>query len=46
MWNIVNGSTVLPQTIVLNPEGVVIYNQKGSVTKEMLDALFAEALGE
>ena len=46
IWNIVNGSSTLPQTIVLNRDGVVIYNQRGSVTPEMLSALYRQAAGE
>lgn len=40
------GSTMLPQTIVLNPRGVVTYNQVGSVTLEKLTALVEQAAGE
>ena len=43
VWTLVNGSSTLPQTIVLNRDGVVIYNQKGSVTPEMLAALYKQA---
>ncbi len=43
LWKIVNGSSTLPQTIVLNRHGEVIYNQKGSVTPEMLAALYTQA---
>ena len=43
IWGIVNGSSTLPQTIVLNRRGEVIYNQKGSVTPEMLSALYEQA---
>ncbi|MBR4539431.1 MAG: redoxin family protein [Clostridia bacterium] len=39
---IVGSSGVLPQTIVLNRRGEVIYNQVGSVTEEMLAALYAQ----
>ena len=46
LWGIVNGSSTLPQTIVLDRNGTVIYNQKGSVTPEMLDALYAQASGD
>ncbi len=42
-FEIVNGSSTLPQTIVLNRCGEVIYNQKGSVTPEMLAALYEQA---
>lgn len=43
VWNIVNGSSTIPQTIVLDRNGVVIYNQKGSVTPIMLEALYEQA---
>jgi thiol-disulfide isomerase/thioredoxin len=46
VWNIVNGSSTLPQTIVLDRNGVVIYNQKGSVTPEVLAALYKQASGD
>jgi thiol-disulfide isomerase/thioredoxin/Fe-S-cluster-containing hydrogenase component 2 len=45
LWKIVNGSSTLPQTIVLDRNGTVIYNQKGSVTPEMLAALYEQAAG-
>ena len=37
------GSQMLPQTIVLDPYGVVTYNQVGSVTYESLTALVQSA---
>ncbi len=43
VWRITDGSSTLPQTVVLNRRGEVIYNQKGSVTQEMLAALYEEA---
>ena len=43
VWNTVNGSSTLPQTIVLNRRGEVIYNQKGSVTPEMLATFYEQA---
>ncbi len=43
LWNIVGGSSTLPQTIVLNRKGEVIYNKIGSVTPEVLDSLYEEA---
>ena len=46
LWGIVNGSSTLPQTIVLDRNGTVIYNQKGSITPEILDSLYAQAAGE
>ena len=44
-WNAVNGSSTLPQTVVLDRNGTVIYNQVGSVTPEALAALYAQASG-
>ncbi len=35
----VGGSTMLPQTLVLNPRGEVVYNKVGSVTYEALREL-------
>ena len=43
IWNIVGGTTAMPQTIVLNRKGEVIYNQRGSVTPEMLETLYTQA---
>lgn len=43
LFKIVNGGSTLPQTIVLNRRGEVIYNQVKSVTPEMLEALYQEA---
>ena len=43
IWQIVNGSSTLPQTIVLDRNGIVIYNQRGSVTPEVLEALYKKA---
>lgn len=40
---IVNGSSTLPQTIVLDRNGEVVYNRKGSVTPEVLAALYEQA---
>ena len=37
------GSTMLPQTVVLDRTGVVTYNQVGSVTYEALEELVAAA---
>lgn len=46
VWTLTDGSSVLPQTIVLNRRGEVIYNQKGSVTAEALAALYALAAAD
>ena len=43
VFGIVNGSLALPQTIVLNRKGEVIYNKVGSVTPEALEQLYQEA---
>ena len=43
IFGIVNGSTTLPQTIVLNRKGEVTFNMVGSVTPDMLETLFREA---
>lgn len=43
LFTLVNGSATLPQTIVLNRRGEVVYNQVGSVTPETLEALYEEA---
>ena len=42
----VGGSTMLPQTVVLDRCGVVTYNQVGSVTWEALEELVEAALAE
>ena len=42
----VGGSTMLPQTVVLDRSGVVTYNRVGSVTYEALEELVLAALGE
>ena len=41
-----NGSGVLPQTIVLNHRGEVIYNEIRSITPEMLEQLYKQASGD
>lgn len=43
IFGIVNGSMALPQTIVLNRKGEVVYNQVHSMTAEMLEQLYEEA---
>ena len=45
IWRIADGSAALPQTVVLDRGGTVIYNRKGSVTPEMLAALYEQAAG-
>lgn len=37
------GSTMLPQTIIVGRDGIVTYNQVGSVTPEALEELFNQA---
>ena len=46
VFDIVGGGATLPQTIVLNRRGEVIYNEVRSVTEEMLAALYEEASGD
>ena len=41
--NIVGGTGTLPQTVVLNRRGEVVYNKVGSITPEVLSALYDEA---
>ncbi|MBO4298642.1 MAG: TlpA family protein disulfide reductase [Clostridia bacterium] len=41
---LLGGSTMLPQTVVLDPYGVVTYNKVGSVTYEALEELYQAAL--
>ena len=43
IWDTVGGTTAMPQSIVLNRKGEVIYNQRGSVTPEMLSELYTKA---
>ena len=39
------GSSMLPQTVVIDADGIIVYNAVGSVTLEKLEALLAEAAG-
>ncbi len=43
LYKIVNGTELLPRTVVLNAKGEVVYNRPGSVTYEMLEALLKQA---
>ena len=43
IFTVVHGGSTLPQTIVLNRRGEVIYNRVGSVSYEMLEALYQQA---
>jgi thiol-disulfide isomerase/thioredoxin len=45
LFAVVNGSSKLPQTIVLNPKGEVVFNERRSVTYEMLEQLLTRAEG-
>ena len=38
-----HGSTMLPQTVVIDANGIITYNAVGSVTYEMLEKLVADA---
>ena len=46
IWDLVGGTTAMPQTIVLNRHGEVVYNQRGSVTPEMLETLYEQAAAQ
>ena len=46
VWDIVGGSSTIPQTIVLDRNGTVIYNHVGSVTPELLESLYSQASAE
>ena len=46
IFTIANGGSTLPRTIVLNRRGEVVYNRVGSVTPEMLEALYKQADAE
>ena len=35
--------SILPQTVILNRKGEIIYNQTGSMTRELLDELYEKA---
>ena len=43
VWTTVGGGSTMPQTIVLDRNGKVIYNQVGSVTPELLEKLYEQA---
>ena len=43
IFGIAGGGSTLPQTVVLNRKGEVIYNRVGSVTPEMLEDLYQQA---
>ena len=43
IFHIVNANGVLPQTIVLNRRGEVVYNVVGSVSPELLEQLYEQA---
>lgn len=43
---LLNASTVLPQTIVIDREGIVAYNKSGSLTYEELHDIVSGALSE
>ncbi len=41
--SLLGGTTMLPQTVVVDRYGVVVYNKVGSVTYEALEQLYSEA---
>ena len=43
LFKVVNGSTKMPQTVVLNKKGEVIFNERRSMTYEMLEQLLQKA---
>ena len=43
VWKAVGGTESIPQTIVLDRNGIVIYNKRKSVDKALLDSLYEEA---
>jgi thiol-disulfide isomerase/thioredoxin len=43
LMELTGGNGTMPQTVVLNRKGEVIYNKSGSVTPELLDALYKQA---
>ena len=45
VWNNVGGGPAMPQTIVLDGTGKVVYNQVRSVTPELLQSLYEKAAG-
>ena len=45
VMDLVGGTGTLPQTVVLNRRGEIVYNRVGSVTPELLERLFEEADG-
>ena len=40
VWDKVGGTTAMPQTIVIDKNGVVVENHRGSVTKEVLESYY------
>ena len=42
---LLNAADAMPQTIILDPKGVVTYNAQASLNYEKLEALYREALG-
>ena len=43
VWNIVNGTSAMPQTIVVDRDGIVIYNEHGSISPQVIEALYSKA---
>jgi hypothetical protein len=43
---LLNASTVLPQTVIVSPDGIVTYNRSGALSYETLLELVAEARGQ
>ena len=43
---LLGASDVLPQTVIVSPDGIVTYNRSGALTYEALEALAAQAGGQ
>ena len=43
VWKTVGGTSSMPQTIVIDPDGKVRFNRHGSVTKELLNTFYQQA---
>ncbi len=46
IMQLLNAADAMPQTIILNPQGVVTYNAQTPLTYEKLEALYQDALGD
>ena len=46
VWDKVGGTSTMPQTIVVNRDGIVVANHRGSATPEVLESYYKMAAGE